>query len=142
MGFWVSVGQPKVYPGQISHRAVCHDGHRYQSWPGEYKGTLLQSKVHLSSFWCKCFKPPLTTPSQYGSDSFFTQALVKHSPDKDLFLKVVVKRMMETQILEDELKEVRELNSALLAQEQELEAKLAEESQAKDANHFTNSLFS
>jgi hypothetical protein len=49
--------------------------------------------------------------------------------------------MMETQILEDELKEVGELNSALLAQEQELEAKLAEESQAKDANHFTNSLF-
>jgi hypothetical protein len=36
--------------------------------------------------------------------------------------------MMETQILEDELKEVNEVNSVLLAQKQELEAKLAEES--------------
>jgi hypothetical protein len=44
------------------------------------------------------------------------QALVKHSQDKDQFLRVVVKRMTETQILEDELKEVSELNLFLLAQ--------------------------
>jgi hypothetical protein len=44
------------------------------------------------------------------------QALVKHSQDKDQFLSVVVKRMTETQILEDELKEVSELNLFLLAQ--------------------------
>jgi hypothetical protein len=50
--------------------------------------------------------------------------------------------MMETQILENELKEVGKLNSVLLTEKQELEAKLAEESQAKDSNHFTNSLFS
>jgi hypothetical protein len=42
-------------------------------------------------------------------------------------LKVAIKWMTETQILEDELKEVRELNSVLLAQKQELEAKLAKE---------------
>jgi hypothetical protein len=47
--------------------------------------------------------------------------------------------MTETQILEDELKDVCELNSVLLKQKQELEAKLAEESWAKDGNHFPNS---
>jgi hypothetical protein len=50
--------------------------------------------------------------------------------------------MTETQILEDELKEVGELNSVLLTEKQELEAKLAKESRAKDGNHFTDSLFS
>jgi hypothetical protein len=50
--------------------------------------------------------------------------------------------MTKTQILEDELKEVNELNSVLLGKKQELEAKLAEESQAKDGNHSTNSSFS
>jgi hypothetical protein len=68
--------------------------------------------------------------------------LVKHSQDKDQFLKVAIKRMMKTQILEDELKEVGKLNSVLLAKKQELEAMLAEESQAKDGNYFTESLFS
>jgi hypothetical protein len=54
--------------------------------------------------------------------------LVKHSEDKDQFLKVALKWMTETQVLEDELKEVSKLNSILLAQKQELEAKLAKES--------------
>jgi hypothetical protein len=49
--------------------------------------------------------------------------------------------MIETQILEDELKEVNELNSILLAEKQELKVKLAIESQEKDGNHFTDSLF-
>jgi hypothetical protein len=49
--------------------------------------------------------------------------------------------MTETQILEDELKEVSEINSVLLAQKQELEAELTKESQAKDSKHSTNSLF-
>jgi hypothetical protein len=44
------------------------------------------------------------------------QALVKHSQDKDQFLKVVIKRMAETQSFEDEHKKVSELNSILLAQ--------------------------
>jgi hypothetical protein len=55
------------------------------------------------------------------------QAMAKHSQDKDQYLKVVIKQMAET-----ELKEVSKLNSVLLAQNQELEAQLAEESQVKD----------
>jgi hypothetical protein len=46
--------------------------------------------------------------------------------------------MTETQILKDELKEVGELNS-VLKEKQEIEAKLAEESRAKDGNHFPDS---
>jgi hypothetical protein len=72
-------------------------------------------------------------------DAFVTQALVKHSQDKDQFLKVEIKPMIETQILEHELKELGELNLVLLKEKQELEAKLAEESQAKDGNHFPDS---
>jgi hypothetical protein len=70
------------------------------------------------------------------------QTLGKHSWDKDQFLKVAIKRMTETQILEDELKEVGEPNSVLLAQKQWLEVKLSKESQEKVRNYFTNSLFS
>jgi hypothetical protein len=43
--------------------------------------------------------------------------------------------MIEMQILEDELKEVSELNSILLTEKQELEAKLVTGSQAKDGEH-------
>jgi hypothetical protein len=70
---------------------------------------------------------------------FLMQALVKHSQDKDHFLKVAIKRLTETRVLEDELKEVSKLNSVLLAQREELEAKLVEESHAKDGNHSINS---
>jgi hypothetical protein len=49
--------------------------------------------------------------------------------------------MTETKILEDKLKEVGKLNSILLNEKQELKAKLAEESLAKDGNHFLDSLF-
>jgi hypothetical protein len=58
--------------------------------------------------------------------------MVKHSQDKDQFLKVMIKWMQETQTFQDELKEVSELNSVLFAQNQELEAQLAEESLVKD----------
>jgi hypothetical protein len=44
------------------------------------------------------------------------QAMVKHSQDKDQFLKVATKWMAETQSFKVKLKEVRELNSILLAQ--------------------------
>jgi hypothetical protein len=60
------------------------------------------------------------------------QAMVKQSQNKDQFLKVAIKRMEVAQSFEDEVKEVGELNLILYAQNQELEAKLAEESQAKD----------
>jgi hypothetical protein len=61
--------------------------------------------------------------------------LVKHYRDKDQFLKVAIKRLTKTQILKDELKEVSGLNLILLAEKQELETKLAKESQAKDGLH-------
>jgi hypothetical protein len=50
--------------------------------------------------------------------------------------------MTETQILEDEPKEVGEFNSVLLAEKQELDAKMAEKSQAKDGNLFPDFLLS
>jgi hypothetical protein len=65
-------------------------------------------------------------------DSSLIQAMVKHSQDKDQFLKVSIKRMQETQMFEDELKEANEHNSILFARLQEHEAKLAEECQLKD----------
>jgi hypothetical protein len=49
------------------------------------------------------------------TDSFMIQAMVKHSQDKDQFLKVAIKRMREAQDFEDELKKVGELNSVLYA---------------------------
>jgi hypothetical protein len=57
--------------------------------------------------------------------------MVKHSEAKDQFLRVPVKRMTKTQLFEDELKEVSQLNSVFLAQKLELEAKLPEENQEK-----------
>jgi hypothetical protein len=65
-------------------------------------------------------------------DCSLIQAMVKHSQDKDQFLKVSIKRMQETQMFEDELKEANKHNLVLFTQLQELEAKLAEESQLKD----------
>jgi hypothetical protein len=56
------------------------------------------------------------------------QAMVKHSQDRDQFLKVAIKWMAETQSFEDELKGVSKLNLVLLAQNQELKDQLAEES--------------
>jgi hypothetical protein len=44
-----------------------------------------------------------------------TQTLVEHSQAKDQFVRVIVKRLMETQLFEDELKEVNQLNTILLA---------------------------
>jgi hypothetical protein len=54
--------------------------------------------------------------------------------DKDQFLKVVIKRMQETQTFVDELKATIELNLILLAQNEELETKLIEEIQSKEGN--------
>jgi cell shape-determining protein MreC len=86
----------------------------------------------------------------YLSDLKFdssVQAIVKQSQYKDQFLKVSIKRMQETQFFKDELKESTELNSFLYAQNQELEAKLAQESQLKDGKfllplHLENQVIS
>jgi hypothetical protein len=77
-------------------------------------------------------------PSQHEFDPSFMQALLKHSRDKDQFLKVTIKRMTETHIFEYDLKEVSELNSLLLAEKQDLEVKLAKESQAKVGEYSIN----
>jgi hypothetical protein len=87
----------------------------------------------------------LLTLSLYSHGTVLTflliQMLVKHFESKNQFLRVVVKRITETQLFEDELKEVSQLNLVLLAQKLELEAKLDEENQAKNGKHSTNSLF-
>jgi hypothetical protein len=51
------------------------------------------------------------------------QAMVKHSQDKDQFLRVSLKRMQETQMYENELKEANEYILALFARLKELKAK-------------------
>jgi hypothetical protein len=63
------------------------------------------------------------------------QWLVNHSEARDQFLRVAVKRMMETQLFEDELKKVSQLNIVLLVKKLKHEAKLAEVTQAKDGKH-------
>jgi hypothetical protein len=75
------------------------------------------------------------------------QEMVKHSQEQDQFLKVPIKRMQETQLFKDELRDSNELNSFLYAQNQELKAKLAEESRLKDGKfllplHLENQVIS
>jgi hypothetical protein len=62
------------------------------------------------------------------------QAMVKHSQDKDQFVKVVIKQMQAIQTFEDELKAMIKLNSILLTWNGELEAKLNEEIESKEGN--------
>jgi hypothetical protein len=56
---------------------------------------------------------------------------MEHSRSKDMFQRVALKRLTETQLFEDELKEMSELNKILLARNQELEAQLAKKSWEK-----------
>jgi hypothetical protein len=65
--------------------------------------------------------------------------LVEHSEAEDQFLRVAVKMMTETQLFEDELKEVSQLNTVLLAHNQELKVQLAKESQSKTSKYSTYS---
>jgi hypothetical protein len=44
------------------------------------------------------------------------QNIIQHSRSKDQFLRVSLKRLTDTQILDDELKETSELNMILLIQ--------------------------
>jgi hypothetical protein len=60
-------------------------------------------------------------------NSSLIHAVVKHSRDKDQFLRVSLKRMQETQIYENDLKEANEYISALFALLEELEAKCTKE---------------
>jgi hypothetical protein len=65
-------------------------------------------------------------------ESSLIQAVIKHSQDKDQFLRVLLKRIQETQMYENELKKANEYISALFARLQELEAKCAEENRLKE----------
>jgi LytS/YehU family sensor histidine kinase len=58
--------------------------------------------------------------------------VVKHSQGKDQFLRVSLKRMQETQMYKNELKEVNEYISALVARLEEFKAKCIEETQLKE----------
>jgi hypothetical protein len=62
------------------------------------------------------------------------QPMVKNSQDKEQSLKVVVKRMQENKTFEDKLEAVIELNSILLAQNEELQTNLTEERKLKEGN--------
>jgi hypothetical protein len=55
--------------------------------------------------------------------------MIKHSQNKDQFLKVAIRWMQETQTFKDELKATIELNSILLARNEELETNWANEIQ-------------
>jgi hypothetical protein len=70
-------------------------------------------------------------------DSCLIHVVVKHSQDKDQFLKVSIKRMQETQMYEYELKEVNECNSVLVARLRELEVKCAEQSRLKEGKFLS-----
>jgi hypothetical protein len=50
---------------------------------------------------------------------------------KDKFLRVAIKRLTKTQIFDDELKQVNDLNENLMAHNQELESQLVEVSREK-----------
>jgi hypothetical protein len=65
-------------------------------------------------------------------NSSLIQAVVKHSGDKDQFLKVSLKKMQETQMYETELKEANEYILSLFTWLEELEAKCTEENQLKE----------
>jgi hypothetical protein len=65
------------------------------------------------------------------STPLFIQKNIEHSQSKDKYLRVALKRLIETQLFEDELKEVSEFNKVLLTQNQELETQLVEESREK-----------
>jgi hypothetical protein len=60
--------------------------------------------------------------------SLFIQKINEHSRSKDQFIRVALKRLTKSQILDDELSEVSALNKVLLAQNQELETHIVAES--------------
>jgi protease II len=66
------------------------------------------------------------------TESFLMQVVVKHSRDKDQFLRVSLKRMQETQMFETELKEANEYISALFAHLKELKDKCTMETRIKE----------
>jgi hypothetical protein len=106
------------------------DVREYPSQTGTNQGPLLQHEDCLRDHRCKFLCSLL--PSYLEANSSLIQAVVKHSRDKDQFLRVSLKRMQETQMYETELKEANEYISALFAWLEELEAKCAEANRLKE----------
>jgi hypothetical protein len=69
-------------------------------------------------------------------NSSLIQVVVKHSGDKDQFLRVSLKGMHETQMYETLLKKANKYISALFARLEELKAKCTEEIQLKEGKIF------
>jgi hypothetical protein len=78
----------------------------------------------------------LFSTAQLDTEFSSLQTLVQHSKNRDKFLKVAIKCMAETQLFKGKLKEANELNSILFTDKQELEAKLAEETRAKEGTSY------
>jgi hypothetical protein len=142
------VPRPKRQPRQYSRvaeslwdnpdfiQAGFHIG-RYVSVSVNIQAEQEQIKVLYSSMKTtselivvSTYAPPYLFPLRFNSS--LIQSVVKHSQDKDQFLRVSLKRMQETQLYENELKEMNEYNSVLFAQLQELEAKCAVENRLKE----------
>jgi hypothetical protein len=81
------------------------------------------------------YSPPYLLTLRFNSSLIL--AVVKHSQDKDQFLRVSLKRMPETQMYENELKEANEYISALFARLHELEAKCIEENRLKEGKFLS-----
>jgi hypothetical protein len=81
------------------------------------------------------FYPPLYFLTLRPNSSLI-QEVVKHSRDKNQFLRVSLKRMQENQMYETELKEANEYNSTLFAWLKELEAKCTKENQSKEGTNL------
>jgi hypothetical protein len=66
----------------------------------------------------------------------FIQQLIEHSRSKDQYVMVALKRLTETQIIEDEMIEEKASNKTLLARNQEFETQLATESREISSTPF------
>jgi hypothetical protein len=94
----------------------------------------VQSEIRLRANQSKCFPFRITVLLSILTPLFFQQ-LIEHSRSKDQYIKVALKRLTETQILEDGLTEENVVNKALLARNQELETQLATESRDQTDKH-------
>jgi hypothetical protein len=126
----VLVGQPGLHLGWVPHWSIGVGIHEYASRERTNQGPLLQHADYLQAHRCKFYNFSLLLTLRPNSS--LKQVVVKHSRDKDLFLRVLLKCMQATQMYESELKEVNECISFLAGRLEELKAKCTEEAQLKD----------
>jgi hypothetical protein len=120
--------------------------HRFNRYP-QQESFFMRWIRRLNEITPRCSRltwrlPYNSLPMLLNSDSLFsTQKLIKHSRSKDQYLRVALKRLIETQLLEDELKEVNESNKILLARNQELETQLVKESRERAGKWLISSRY-